>query len=216
MIKKTLEIECNKLFFDFDGVIVDSNKFKEDAISESIRQINNNDYDASKAILFFNQNAGIGREKKLLKFFSKEIVDQILSKYSEKCLEFFSQAKPTEGFIDFIKLIKKYYPNVNIFILSGGKSSEIKNFLELNNINVFFDKILGDNISKKEHLVNEKASIKDLFFGDSRGDMKTAKNHPLGFILVKKFSSKLSRPNLIEEKDAKFSIDSFLDIKLKV
>ncbi len=63
MIKKTLEIECNKLFFDFDGVIVDSNKFKEDAISESIRQINNNDYDSSKAILFFNQNAGIGRER---------------------------------------------------------------------------------------------------------------------------------------------------------
>ncbi len=216
MIKKTFEINCKKLFFDFDGVIVDSNKFKEKAIFESIQQTNILNFDTSKAILFFNQNAGIGRRKKLSKFFNKETVDEILFHYSEKCLKFFSKARPTPGCKEFISLVKKKFPHIEIFILSGGSFNEISKFLKVNNMNNIFDKILCDNKSKKQHLIDEKADLKDIFFGDSKGDIKTAMSHPLVFILVKRFSSKISKPNYEEEKNAKFSIDTFLNIDLKV
>ena len=48
------------LFIDFDGVIVDSNTFKEKAIEKSILELfGNNDY-YKKAISYFNEFAGIG------------------------------------------------------------------------------------------------------------------------------------------------------------
>ena len=57
--------KCRKIFFDFDGVIVDSNKFKEIAIEKSIIQIIGN-YKKVRGNNYFNANAGISREKSYL------------------------------------------------------------------------------------------------------------------------------------------------------
>lgn len=214
MLKKKLYINCKKIFFDFDGVIVDSNYFKEKAITESIKQVCPENLNVKNSISFFNQNAGQGREKKLSKFFDKNIVDKILNVYTEKCYEFFSYQKTTYGCRDFIKLLRNSYPELKIHILSGGNYNEIKKFLVNNKMDTFFNKILFDNKSKKQHLIDENALSEDIFFGDSKGDLITAKNHPLSFILVKGYSSKLSRPSFDQEKYTKFSICNFSNIEL--
>ena len=63
--------KCNKVFIDFDGVIVDSNKFKELAIEKSIYKIIGRNNKSIEAINYFNINAGISREIKLSLFFKK-------------------------------------------------------------------------------------------------------------------------------------------------
>ena len=83
-------------------------------------------------------------------------------------------------------------------------------------MDTFFNKVLSDNKTKKQHLIDANAAAEDIFFGDSKGDLLTAKNHPLSFILVKGYSSKLSRPSLDQEKYAKFTICNFSNIELKL
>jgi len=214
MEKKILEINCKKIFFDFDGVIVDSNSFKEKAIIESINNLNLEKRISKEAISYFNENAGIGREKKLLKFFGKEIVDKILLDYSQKCLNHFTKVKPTLGCLEFLEFLKKKFPEIKLYILSGGNLEEILLFLKSNNMGNIFHKILHDNFSKKDHLINEKAEHNDLFFGDSKGDLNTAKNHPLSFILVKGYGSINSKPNKNYENFSKLIIDDFTKIEL--
>ena len=209
-----LKINCKKIFFDFDGVIVDSNFFKEKAIKESVQKQNLEKRISNDAISFFNENAGLGRKQKLLKFFNEGIVDEILFEYSEKCLRYFSKAIPTKGCFDFLYLLKKKFPDIKLYILSGGNFNEILYFLEFNNMSNLFYKILHDNCSKKQHLINEKAEYKDLFFGDSKTDLYTAKNHPLSFILVKGYGSTNSKPKKYEEKFAKNAINDFTNIQL--
>ena len=57
--------KSKKIFIDFDGVVVDSNKFKENAIEESIYKL----FKKNEKILqdnYFNSNAGISRKETLL------------------------------------------------------------------------------------------------------------------------------------------------------
>ena len=61
-----------KIFIDFDGVIVDSNQFKETAIEKSIIKLLGKNRKTKEAINYFNVNAGIARNLKLSKFFKKE------------------------------------------------------------------------------------------------------------------------------------------------
>ena len=83
-------------------------------------------------------------------------------------------------------------------------------------MDTFFNKVLSDNKTKKQHLIDANAAAEDIFFGDSKGDLLTAKNHPLSFILVKGYSSKLSRPSLATQQSAPFTICNFSNIELKL
>ena len=82
--------KCEKLFIDFDGVIVDSNKFKELAIEKSIYKFMGINKTSIDAINYFNFNAGESRVKKLSMFYDEQIVKKILDLYSEQCRVFFS------------------------------------------------------------------------------------------------------------------------------
>ena len=107
--------KCKKLFIDFDGVIVDSNRFKEIAIEKSISRLVVDPQISLDAINYFNANAGISRIKKLRHFFNEEDVIQIMKYYSSECNNFFSQANPTEGLVSFLEYIyfkKKHHSGI--------------------------------------------------------------------------------------------------------
>ena len=70
--------KVNKIFIDFDGVIVDSNGFKESAIENSIFKLLGKNEKTIQAIKFFNRNAGISRKLKLSKFFNEDTISRIL------------------------------------------------------------------------------------------------------------------------------------------
>ncbi len=200
-LKFEITEKTRKIFFDFDGVLVDSNKFKEESIDKSIKIFEKKKDIQQKSILYFNENAGIAREKKLLKFFNKRKVEKIMSKYSDYCNEFLSFANLTTGSEEFIYQISNIYPNIQLFILSGAEKNEISMFLKSKNIYSKFQALLCSEKSKYEHLKSFELCENDFFLGDSKNDLMVSKSFPLSFILVTDFGSDCSTPHKDELDD---------------
>ena len=194
--------EVKKIFIDFDGVIVDSNKFKESAIKNSVYKLLGERKKNIEAIKYFNINAGVSREKKLSLFFNSEEVSKIMKLYAKECNQFFSKATPTRGFKTFVEYIKNYHSYIKLFILSGGERDEIKLFLDKNKLLFFFEDILGSEKSKSIHLEEKLVSNNDIFIGDSKNDLNTSLKVGLKFILIEEYKSLASFPedSLIKEK----------------
>ena len=119
---------CEFIFIDFDGVIVDSNNFKEIAIKKSIYDEIGRNKKSNEALEYFNKFAGVSREIKLSKFFNYDDSYRILKKYSCLCENFFKKEIPTIGLIEFLDYIETNFKNINIFILSGGKKKRNRVF----------------------------------------------------------------------------------------
>lgn len=194
--------KVQKIFIDFDGVIVDSNGFKERAIENSIFKLLSKTEKTLQAIKFFNSNAGISRNLKLSRFFKKEDISKILKIYNEECFYFFSKAVPTRGFIEFLDHIKCRNSNVKFYILSGGEKREIEIFLKKNLLFDYFEEILASEKNKFDHLVEKGVSENDIFIGDSKNDLNTSLEVGLRFILMEEFKSLASFPekSLLKEK----------------
>ena len=194
--------EVKKIFIDFDGVIVDSNKFKESAIKNSVYKLLGESKKNIEAVRYFNINAGISREKKLSLFFNSEEVSRIMKLYAKECNQFFSKATPTRGFKTFVEYIKNYHSYIKLFILSGWERDEIKLFLDKNKLLFFFEDILGSEKSKSIHLEEKLVSNNDIFIGDSKNDLNTSLKVGLKFILIEEYKSLASFPedSLIKEK----------------
>ena len=207
---------CKRIFIDFDGVIVDSNKFKEIAIKEAIYLINGKNEKSNLAIDYFNINAGLPRRLKLANFFTLEDTEKIMNIYAKKCNQSYLKSKPIDGTLKFLEYLNRKYKEVDIYILSGGEKKEISKFIFDNKIHTFFSDILASNKLKSEHLRNLNASENDYFIGDSKLDLETAINHPLKFIFIKGHNSKLSSPSLNDLKKVEliskdlFSLTKFI------
>jgi len=193
---------CSNIFIDFDGVIVDSNGFKEKAIKKSIFKIKGKDNHSLEAINYFNINAGISRKRKLSLFFNDQDVSEIMKKYSYSCKSFFSEAHPTIGLKEFLEYININHRAIKMFVLSGGEIEEIKLFLKKHNLLAYFEDILSSNLPKIEHLKNKGASENDIFIGDSKNDLEASLNCNVKFILFEKYKSLKSFPKeeLIKNK----------------
>ena len=121
--------KSNKIFIDFDGVIVDSNDFKEIAIEKINIKVLGKTKKAFAANDFFNINAGISKET--CKFFKENVVSEIMHYYAIECGIYFEKALPTNGLLEFLNFIKSNKKKINLFILSSGEKDEIE---FLNNI----------------------------------------------------------------------------------
>ena len=174
--------KCKLIFLDFDGVIVDSNKFKELAIQKSLYDVIGRTKKTEQALNYFNKYAGVSRKVKLSKFFKDSDINKILEKYEKACKSFFQKAEPTIGFKEFIKYIKINFKKIRIYILSGGEKQEILYFLEQNNIFYYFEDILSSSKTKQDHLKNFKVTKNDIFIGDSISDLKASIEIEISFI----------------------------------
>ena len=205
--------ECKNIFIDFDGVIVDSNKFKEGAIEKSIFKLFGNNKKSQEAVKYFNANAGISRKDKLSKYFDEKDVSVIMKIYSKECDNFFSRATPTEGLVSFLEYIKLQNKYIKIYILSGGEKNEINLFLKQNNLLQFFDDILSSEQSKIDHIKEKKVSENDIFIGDSKNDLRTSLQSRINFILFEGYKSLESFPSKnIIKKNNLISTENFITL----
>ncbi len=204
------------IIFDFDGVILDTNKSKGLAFVE----IFNKETSLIKKKIYKHhiENIGISREKKIIFISNKLLKTKITKKNLAELLEEFSnvvfkkviQSKYIKGAKDF--LCKNYF-KYEFHISTATPQNEIIDILKKKNLLKYFKSINGSPKSKQTHIKNiiknSKCTKKEiLFIGDSDKDLEAAKeNNIIFFGIINQFNNF----NKIKYKFRNFiEIDKFL------
>lgn len=175
------------VIFDFDGVIVDSNEIKKQAITTAAKAHSNSDY-AENFVEYFICNNGIPREIKINKFYPNSLTSQsILADYNKALEQSISTMALTEGFADFIVALKRQ-ANPQCYVLSGGTQSEVRRIIDYHKLGALFVEIYGGPLTKNENIQKIPLNEKTLFIGDSIVDYEVAVQNNIDFAFMYGYS----------------------------
>jgi HAD superfamily hydrolase (TIGR01549 family) len=177
------------IFFDLDGVIIESAEIKTDAF----RMLFAGYPDKLPEIIAHHQkNAGISRYKKF-RYIYEKILGQELSaqkeselgeKFSQIVLEKVLNAPYTPGAIEFLRRNKDCY---HLFIASGTPQEELQNIIAHRQLSQYFREIHGTPKQKHEiidDILNRYSFTKKeaVFVGDAESDRIAAEKADVSFI----------------------------------
>ncbi len=211
-MKKKEKNHIKNMIFDFDGVIYDSVKIKNDAFKKIVKSYNL--LIQKKFLKFHLDNLGVSRykkfeflKKKLIKSKNKNFINDNSMMYKKILTNDLKKAKLIPGVNLFIKKYKK----LNLFISSGTPEHDLKKICKEKKIKIYFKKIMGSPRNKKQHILDLKKKFKinkknTIFFGDSTTDFDAAKKYNLAFIQV---------GNNMKNSKVRLKIRDFHDSKIK-
>lgn len=187
------------IFFDFDGVILDSVDVKARAFAEMFRYFGPEI--EAKVVAYHMKYGGISRHEKIRYWYknylnfsiSEEEVQQLARQFSDLVLEKVVASPFVDGAMDALKLVKSN--NIPAYVATGTPEDEIEYIVETIGINEYFDEVHGSPRRKVE-IINDilqrklYRSSECLFIGDSIADYWVAKQTGLQFL------------GIVTEKDA--------------
>lgn len=178
------------IFFDFDGVLVDSTKTKTNAYRDLFGQ--SHPAIVSDIMEHHRQHGGISRVEKIKYAFrhlidapySEKQVAEYAQRYSELVFERVIRANWVPGAESFVH---KYYQTIPLFIISGTPEDELLEVVQRRSMTPYFKEILGSPIQKPEHirslLKRYNLEADNCFFiGDALTDYYAAKETRVPFI----------------------------------
>lgn len=207
--------------FDCDGVILDSNKLKIDAMEETLRDLGVEATLIEKCINYFKNNFGLSRFHHVDFFLdnfltiepsSKEkIRAKILDKFSDQCHNLYLKAKITPGFIELINSLegRKY-------IASGSEESGLIRAFKARGLNHLFSEIYGSPEKKSNiiwKILNNEHSKNAVMFGDAVSDFEAAKNNGIDFIAYTPYSNVKDTLTLLATDNGHSVINSWSEVK---
>tara|TARA_B110000196_G_C21121942_1_gene653704 strand:- start:94 stop:738 length:645 start_codon:yes stop_codon:yes gene_type:complete len=193
------------IIFDFDGVILDSNKIKSNAFTKLFKDKNKNQENLDMIIRYHKDNMGISRNKKI-KFYYENIlkqkitnkeVDKIASDYSKLVFNKIIKTKFISGSKYFLsKNFKRYL----FFVSSGTPENELINICEKRKIDKYFTGIYGSPDNKEKHIkrIMKKNSLKEnevIFIGDALADYNAAAKNKIFFIGINYINNRKNKKN---------------------
>lgn len=182
--------EYNNIILDFDGVVIDTNKKKEENINIALSK-HMSIIPYKKCLTHFNQNPGIGRRKKLEKFiYDKNILNQVLDDYKKENYKTLFDCELIPG---ILKFLKKIHVSHKVILLSGSDENELNDILEHKKLYGYFKFIGGASKSKLNHLDEINLNEKTLYFGDSHYDNFVANKFGFDFVFVNGYTKILSK-----------------------
>lgn len=194
--------------FDCDGVILDSNQLKIEAMKKALLGIFKQQYDIDNCIEYFKNNFGKSRFHHVDVFLDEYLPvtehdkvkyrTEILNSYSSMCKVLYLKANLTPDVIEFIHSLsgKKY-------IASGSEQQELIEVFKHRGLDVLFDGIFGSPITKSENIKNillQENNTNAIMFGDALSDLNAAIENKIDFIAYTPFSN---ITKLLEEQTIK-------------
>lgn len=178
------------VFFDFDGVIVDSNPTKTEAFLTLF-----SDYDediVAKIVAYHQQHGGISRVEKIqyahTHLIQQPLTDEELARWAARYSELVVEEVIN---VDWIGGAKEFLDSnlgaLPIFVISGTPEDELRHIIENRNMSGYFKKILGSPIKKPVHIRNLLSEFRlvpehCVFVGDALTDYNAARETGLQFI----------------------------------
>ena len=212
-MKDNLKIDCyGTIIFDFDGVILDSNNVKKDAIGKAVECA----LDRGKSeefVRYFVHHNGVPRREKVEKFVPKELVETVLEQYEVLLDQALFEATLIPGVRDFIEILSKHPKNPPLlYVLSGGEVGEIDRLLEYHDLAQYFDGVYAAPYRKEKNLNRMKLKPPILFFGDSLIDFEVARESCVDFVFVYGASNVLNWREEVDQDDTIAIIEDFMRV----
>ncbi len=183
--------------FDCDGVILDSNQLKIEAMEMSLKKYIYAEQNISECIEYFRNNFGKSRFHHVDIFLNQildiknseidELKKSILNEFSIYCKKLYLTADLTPGIIDFIKKCKG-----KRYVASGSEQKELKEVFYKRKLNILFDGIYGSPTNKSEIINNVLKREKNhnaVMIGDAESDMLSAIKNQIDFIFYAPYSN---------------------------
>lgn len=182
------------IIFDFDGVILDSNRIKEDAFAELYK-----DYGSivrKKVVEYHKKNLGMPRYDKF-RFYNKnylkdkeslEDIENLSLKFSKIIYKKIINVNFILGAYEFIS---QNFRNYKFHISSATPDKELIRICKKRKIDKYFVSINGSTFTKKDHIKkiinSNKIRLNEIvYIGDSINDFLAAKSFDINFIKIGK------------------------------
>lgn len=179
-------------FWDFDGVILDSNAVREFGFKKVLERFS--EEQVNQLLSFHRLNGGLSRYVKF-RFFYEEILGESVSEEQIKLLaEAFSEimmqelTKPEYLIAETVDYIKEKAKKVPMYIVSGSDQAELRYLCQELGLASFFKGIYGSPIPKiqlVQTILEKNTTIVpslSCLIGDSHNDWEAAQKNGLDFV----------------------------------
>ena len=186
-----MEPTLRAIFFDFDGVLIDSVPTKTEAFRTLFMGYSEDIIE--KVLLHHKQHGGISRVEKIANAhanyigapISEEVLQQWASRYSELVVEKVIEEEWIAGAEEFLLSIRDR--KLKSFVISGTPEVELQYILQKRGISDSFHEQLGSPVRKPDHIkmLLDKYRLDPaecVFIGDAYTDYDAAKETGLHFI----------------------------------
>lgn len=195
------------IFWDFDGVIMDSMPVRDQGFEEVLKDFPK--HQVNQLLAYHKDNGGLSRYVKFRYFFeqirkeevSDEKVQELADSFSSIMLQ---KLKNPEYLISqTVDFIKENHQNYRMFIVSGSDQSELREICQSVEIAKYFKGIYGSPTPKNnlvENLIaNENINpSRSILIGDSINDYEAAKVNEVQFYGFNNSELKSLSSNYIE------------------
>lgn len=185
------------LIYDFDGVIVNSNKIKEQVFFNTVLSEFNSEI-ATKFLLYHRANIHVNRYDKFKYLFTNILKREIDLPCYQKLLHNLSftlkhEMVNYEVNTDILK-VRNFFSNSIFYIASGNNQDELIDFLKKSNLISIFDGGVYGSPTPKLKIIQTIISLNAdnkgiLFVGDTYDDYLISVKTNIPFVFMSKWSS---------------------------
>jgi len=184
-------IQWDVVFFDFDGVILDSVDVKTQAFAQMFKQYGS---EIENAVVNYHlKNGGVSRYEKFRYYYeqllnrkiSEEQLDVLGEQFSRLVIEKVIASQYIPGALETIKSLSSN--NIPMFIVSGTPEDEIRLIVSRKGLSSYFEEVHGSPGEKWKityDILQRRALSPDkgIFVGDALSDYEAAKVNGLHFL----------------------------------
>ncbi|KEK27748.1 HAD family hydrolase [Shewanella xiamenensis] len=183
--------------FDCDGVILDSNQLKIEAMKNVLEAHFSDQYLNAECINYFRHNFGKSRFHHIAHFLDvildideggkDELKNLLIQDFSKQCRSLYLSAAISPSIVSFLEQCKG-----KKYVASGSEESELRDVFAQRGLDSYFNGVYGSPISKAEiikHILEQEQTSNAVMFGDAESDMVSAQQNHIDFVFYSPYSN---------------------------